>query len=451
MRVYWVRMWRKLGLRVRFLLRSAAIVVIVLIMLSSVVLPALVHTLLLAQSSSIDVSQEYSSGDVQVFPSLDAWYAWININGTHTIFLALHSFQAPSPVSAFVGESYNTSSNSRVFVANALMAMEVYNDTNGNGFLDANYAIPATELLYTIQLNASQSFTTSPVQKTLTNNVPHFDWGVTYGMIQGDLITADPAYNYGYGGGLPASQVLIDHLSLFYDYSITGNTTYLKTSYEIGNVTLVPPTLPNVTLKGLSLSLLHFVLAVSSEGYAVRTNGSSVDYDSQTSQTSSQVNTAQIIVPGSTAYEFRFNDNYTLQTSPPVSLRTVYAAAPNNSLPSDAFTGAGALQVIRAQNYVKASLPSIAGLPASSDLNYSSSKLIYRVSYPTWGGVGIKHDPTYVAYYIPNLLTISTPAPSFPLIIIYLAIAVVVVVVAAVLVIKRTRKKRILLPENALT
>ncbi len=435
-------MWRKLGLMVRFLSKYAVIIVIVVIMLSSIVLPALVHTPLLAQSSSIDFSQEYSSGDLQVFPSLDAWYAWISINGTHTIFLALHSFQAPSPVSAFVGESYNTS-DSRVFVANALMAMEVYNDTNGNGFLDANYAIPSTELLYTIQLNASQSFTTSPVQKTLTNNVPHYDWGVTYGMIQGDLITADPAYNYGYGGGLPASQVLIDNLSLFYDYSITGNTTYLKTSYEIGNVTLVPPTLSNVTLKGLSLSLLHFVLAVSSEGYAVRTNGSSIDYDSQTSQTSSQVNTAQIIVPGSTAYEFRFNDNYTLQTNPPVSLRTVYAAAPNNSLPVKAFTGAGALQVIRAQDYVKASLPNIAGLPASSDLNYSSSKLIYRISYPTWEGIGIKHDPTYIGYYVPNLPTISTAVPGFPMIIVYLGLTLAVVAaITTVIAVKRTRKTR---------
>src|SRR5207247_500333 len=344
--------WKTLDLRALYFSKSVPPVVAVIITLSTVALPAHVHTPLLAQSSSIDFSQEYSSGDVEGIPLLDAWYTWININGTHTMFLALHSFQAPSPVSAFVGESFNTSTNSRVFVANALMAMEVYNDTNGNGFLNANYAVPTTEQLYTIQLNASQSFTTDPVQKTLTNNVPHYDWGVTYGMIQGDLITADPAYNYGYGGGLPASQVLIDHLSLFYDYSITGNTTYLKTSYEIGNVTLVPPTLPNVTLKGLSLSLLHFVLAVCSEGYAVRTNGSSIDYDSQTSQTSSQVNTAQIIVPGSTAYEFRFNDNYTLQTNPPVSLRTVYAAAPNNSLPVEAFTGAGALQVIRAQDYV---------------------------------------------------------------------------------------------------
>jgi hypothetical protein len=441
MRVYWVREWRKLDLGLGSLSRSVPPVVIAIITLSTVVLPALIHTPLLAQSSSIDFSQEYSSGEVQIFPSLYAWYTWININATHTIFLALHSFQAPSPVSAFVGESYSPNLNSRVFVANALMAMEVYNDTNGNGFLDANYAIPQTELLYTIQMNASQTFTTSPVQKTITNNVPHYDWGVTYGSVQGDLITADPAYNYGYNGGEVASAVMIDHLSLFYDYSITANTTYLKTSYEIGNVTLVPPTLPGVTLKGLSLSLLHFVLAVSSDSYAVRTNGSSNDYNSQTSQTSTQVNTAQIVVPFSTAYKFLFNDNYTLQTNPPVSLRTVYAAASNNSLPVNAFQGQGALQVIRAQDYVKALLPDIAGIPSSFDLNFSVPKLIYRISYPTWGGVGIKHDPTYVAYYVLPLNPVSLPLWD-PMIIIYLAVAVAAVAVAVFLVFKRTRRAR---------
>jgi len=148
-------------------------------------------------------------------------------------------------------------------------------------------------------------------------------------------------------------------------------------------------------------------------------------------------------VPGSTAYEFRFNDNYTLQTNPPVSLRTVYAAAPNNSLPVKAFTGAGALQVIRAQDYVKASLPNIAGLPASSDLNYSSSKLIYRISYPTWEGIGIKHDPTYIGYYVPNLPTISTAVPGFPMIIVYLGLTLAVVAaITTVIAVKRTRKTR---------
>jgi hypothetical protein len=436
-------MWRKLGLRVRFLSKSALTVVIVVITLSAVVSPSLIHTRLLAQSSSIDTSVEYSSGDVQVLPTSLAWFTWINVNGTHTIFLALHSTQYPSPVSAFVGESYNTSSGSRVFVANAIMAMELYNDTDRNGILDANYGTGQTELLYTIVMNASQTFQPTPVSKTSVNGISHYRWGVTYGWIQAILIK----YSAGivgspYGGGLAGSYANIDHFTFSYDYSVVGNATFLKTSYEIGNVTLVPPTSPNVTLKGLSLSLLHFTLAVSSEGYAVRLNGSSIDFDSQTSQTSSGINVAQVIVPNSLAYEFRFNDSYTLLNNPPVSLRAEYEAASSNSLPSGAFQGQGSLDLIRVQDYVRAALPSIAGLPSSSDLNYTTSKLIYRISYPTWGGVGIKHDPTYVGYFVPDFLTVSTPVPRFPLIIVYLAVAVAAVAVTAFLIIRRARKTR---------
>jgi len=93
---------------------------------------------------------------------------------------------------------------------------------------------------------------------------------------------------------------------------------------------------------------------------------------------------------------------------------------------------------------VKASLPNIAGLPASSDLNYSSSKLIYRISYPTWEGIGIKHDPTYIGYYVPNLLTISTPVPWDPMIVVYLAAAVAVVAaITSVLIFEMTRKTKV--------
>src|SRR6266851_23142 len=436
MRVSQVRMWRKLGLRVRFLSKCAVTVVIVFITLSAVISPSLIHTRLLAQSS-VDFSQEYASGDVQILPYSLAWYTWISINGTHTIFLAEHSAQYPSPVSAFVGESYNTSSNSRVFVANAIMAIEVYNDTNGNGILDANYATGQTELLYTILMNASQTFQPNPVAKTSVSGIPHYRWGVTYGAIQAILVkNATGVLGTPYGGGAAASYLNIDHFTLSYDYSLVGNATFLKTSYEIGNVTLVPPTLPKVTLKGLSLSLLHFTLVVGNP-YDVTANGSA--YDSQTSQTSTKVNDAQISLLGSRAYEFRFNDNYTLLTNPPVSLRAVYAAASSNSLPTGAFQGQGSTDIIRVQDYVRAALPSIAGLPASSDLNYNASKLIYRISYPTWGGIGVKHDPTYVAYYIPHLILTSLPVPFDPTILVYLAVAAAAVAIAAFLVVKRSR------------
>ena len=429
-------------MRARILSESIATIGIVIIALSVVASPAVLNTRLLAQSSSFDTSVEYSSGDVQVLPTSLAWYTWVNVNGTHTIFLALHSTQYPSPVSAFVGESYNTSTNSRVFVANAIMAIEIYNDTDGNGILDANYATGQTELLYTIVMNASQTFSPTPVTKTNINGVPHYRWGVTYGTIQAILVkNATGVLGTPYGGGAAASYLNIDHFTFSYDYSIAGNASFLKTSYEIGNLTLVPPTLPNVTLKGLSLSLLHFTFAVSSLGYAVRLNGSSTDFDSQISQTSSGINIAQVIVTGSLAYRFRFNDNYTLLTNPPVTLRTAYEAAAANSLPPGAFQGQGALDVIRVQDYVRSVLPNIAGLPASSDLNYSTSKLIYRISYPARGGIGLKHDPTYVAYYVPHLVLVSLPVPWDPVIIVYIAIAAVgIITTITFFVIKKRRK-----------
>lgn len=391
--------------------------------LSAVFLQACLLQPVRAQSSSIDLSQEYSSGDVEVFPYLQAWYTWVNVNGTHTIFLALHSQQA-SPVSSFVGQAYNTSSGSRVFVANALLAMEVYDDTNGNGFLDANYDAGATELRYTLIMNASQTFTPYQVDKTSIDGTPHYRWGITYGNVQAILINATSP-DYGYGGGLPASYTTIDHVSLFYDYSISGNTTYLKTSYEIGTVTLVPPTNLGVTLQGLSLSLLHATLTVSSGQLTVVAG--SAPYDSQTNTTPSLVNAAQVTVDNVLAYEFRFRDNYTLlenPENPPTSYPALYLASPSDSIPPNAFQGQWASSLIRVQDYVRASLPDIAGLPASSDFNYNSSKFLYRVSYPTWSGYALQHDPTYVAHLGPGLGPGSLPASPLGLPITILTIAI---------------------------
>ena len=81
-------------------------------------------------------------------------------------------------------------------------------------------------------------------------------------------------------------------------------------------------------------------------------------------------------------------------------------------------------------------------IPASSELNQSRSKLIYRISYPTWGGAGIRYDPTYVAYHVPTL-SIQVPPGCCPAIIIYPAVALAVIAaITAFLVSKRTRNTR---------
>src|SRR5256712_12688332 len=314
-------------------------------------------------SSSIDLSKEYASGDVDVFPYLQAWYTWININGTHTIFLALHSNQAQSPVSAFVGQGYNTTSGSKVFVANALLAMEVYNDTNGNGYLDANYGAGTTELKCLLVMNASQTFTVNPVQKTITSGIAHYSWGVTYGNVQAILIKA-ASPNYGYTEGLAASYTSIDHVSFSYDYSLDGNTTYLKTSYDIGSVVLIPPTDPGVTLQGLSFSLLHTTLAVASHPLSVVAGSN--PYDSQTSTSPSLVTAAHLTVDNGLTYEFRFRDNYTLVKTPTEIHPALYDASPVNSLPAGAFSGGGFNPPISGDDYFIKKHPPNSGVPPTS-------------------------------------------------------------------------------------
>lgn len=386
--------------------KPALVSIGIAIILSASLVQAPFLQLVRAQSTSIDLSQEYSSGDLQVDQYIQAWYSWVNVNGTRTIFLALHSQQYNSPVFAFVGQAYSAPSGARVFVANALLATEVYNDTNSNGYLDADYSAGTTELLYTLILNSSQTFASSPVQRTSVDGAPHYLWGITYGAVDAILINAVPP-GYGYGGGMVASFTIIDHVSMFYDYSVQGNTAFLKTSYEIGNVTLVAPTGPDVTLQGLSLSLLHATLTVSSTQLDVLAGNAS--YDSQVNTTPSLVNAAEVRVEGAVAFEFRFKDNYTLQTNPPVSYPAVYLASPAGSLPPDAFQGQWFSPIVRVQDYVKGLLPDIAGLPATSDFNYATSRFIYRVSYPTWSGYALTHDPTYVAHFVPGSSFSSLP------------------------------------------
>src|SRR5437870_12237899 len=324
--------------------------------------------------SSIDLSKEYSSGDVEVFPYLQAWYTWININGTHTIFLALHSNQAQSPVSAFVGQGYNTTSGSKIFVANALLAMEVYNDTNGNGYLDANYGASMTELKYLLVMNASQTFTVNPAQKTITSGTAHYGWGVTYGNVQAILIRASPP-NYGYTGGLAASYTSIDHVSFSYDFSLNGNTTYLKTSYDIGNVVLVPPTDPGVTLQGMSFSLLHTTLAVASHQLSVVAGSN--PYDSQTSTSPSLVTAAQLSVDNGLTYECRFRDNYTLVKTPTEIHPALYIASPVISLPAGAFRGRGFSPPLLCDQHLLHKRSCIDRIPFSSHLHCLSYRVLY--------------------------------------------------------------------------
>jgi hypothetical protein len=72
--------------------------------------------------------------------------------------------------------------------------------------------------------------------------------------------------------------------------------------------------------------------------------------------------------------------------------------------------------------------------------NMSRAAYFYIISYPTYGGYRVEHDPTYIAY-IKTTETAGTPTTGFPTWEIYLIASIAITAVFIVSVIYRIKRK----------
>jgi hypothetical protein len=378
--------------------------------------------------TEIDTAEEYMSGYLQ-----GLWYTWINTMGTQVIFIAMHEEKYNSPVFAFFGQCYNSTANSRIFVGNALSLMEIYNDTNGNGILDANYTAGASELKYYLAINSSKVFNAASVQKMVTDGIIHYKWGVKYEMIDGFLLYLHPD-EYGYGWGEALATVSIDHIGLFFDYSIEQNITYLKTTFQIGNTTILERANSDVIINGLSLSLLFTTQVISPKNYTIIVNEGL--FDSTRNSTLPSVNLAKVRIENITAYEFIFGDNYTLYELP-IQYPAEYSACPTDSVQSQIFKSIWLSPLWRVETCLQEILPEIGNFTTTLSLNFTTSSFIYRIAYPQWSGGGIKHDPTYVSF-----ITSKTSTYIFPVEIEIVTLVALTGIIALIVALNEFRKIR---------
>jgi hypothetical protein len=77
-------------------------------------------------------------------------------------------------------------------------------------------------------------------------------------------------------------------------------------------------------------------------------------------------------------------------------------------------------------------------------LNVTGANYIYIISYPTYSGYRIVHDPTYTMYYAPSEAAASDIAKYGPIIVLVIILAVIVLMVAVVL---RRRKSQGQIPQ----
>jgi len=395
-------------------------------------------------SSTVDTKSEYSNGSISLGPGVNLWYTWINVSGTQVAFFTYYSEVYNSPIMTFLGQHYMAANETEVFIGNTLLLMEAYKDTNGNGVPEADL----DEIKYFFLANSSETFTATPVQKVMIENISHYVWGIEYGWVDGFLLYPKDRVINGVSTNLAAT-VSITHLAFTYDYYIQGNLSYLKIGFKIGRLVDFEPHAPDVSLDGLGLALLYGTVMLTTKPYAVLVNGETYNSTVAEAPTKS-TSRAEVVVGSSKFYEFIFEENYTLYINlVSESYVSKSAASSTESIPPNAanylspYWLVGSLLRLLSEDVfpqLSASLPNI-------DLEYANSSFVYRVYYPIWEGWSIEHDPTYVAYLVPvevGVLPKSPPAGPSIETIVMVAVAVAGLLALSVALIELRRTIRIL-------
>lgn len=377
----------------------------------------------------IDTRLEYSNGSIgSPHSGLSLWYTWINTSDTQIIYLAYQSYVLNPPVITFLGQHYYTENETEVFVGNTLTSIEVFNDTNGNGVPDTDLVSGKSETLYYFLVNSSASFAITPLEKSLINNVPHYEWGIRYGTIDACLI---------YENGYPATLVMLDYLALSYDFYIQNNVSYLKTNFSIGKILdKAPLSRAGVTLEGLGLSLLYGTTFVTMKPYVALVNGE--PYNSTTVQVSAMpTESGEIRIENTKAYEVLFGQDYTLFGDSQEEIHESKSAAVADRSVSGNLRVSVEWLLHDLEDVLSQLFPKVSGMKAPINLDYSVSSLIYRVCYPKWEGCRLEHDPTYVAYLNAAVIPEISPPIMF---VITAALLGLVTLTAALVDLRKTRK-----------
>lgn len=413
---------------------SASLVGLLLVsVLSSVMLFSTQATLCAEASASqlnIDTNSEYANGSISTSPVVDIWYAWVNVSDTQVIYYALFSNEVNSPIINFLGQHFQVENDTEVFVGNTLTLIEVYNDTNEDGIPQANFTSGETEIAYYLLVNSSIGYKTTPIQKTLKDEIPHYTWGFRYDAIDGFLLY--PEQHPGY----PAARVMIDHLGFNYDFYVVENVSYVKQSFDIGEITEIQPLGgTSVSLDGLSLSLLFSTVILSAKPYTAYVN--SEPYNSTIAENpATPTSGGEIAVEMIKAYEFLFGENYNLTRGGSVETHEVKSeAAATTSVPQGAQSRLNWILAYFEKNLNVSDLfPSASGIGGEVNLDYNVSTFLYRICYPVWDGLPIQHDPTYVAYLFSN-----TAIPEFP---IAMVLPILVITTSLAILSAKIRKRR---------
>lgn len=412
---------------------TSAIVVLLVTTNFLVIFPSSGQFNVINASSIIPLAdQEYANGTLTSNNApFKVWYNWVNASNTQVLYYAAYTtpdYPFPVPIANIIGQHFSLEDGTQIFIASALSELEVYRDLNSDGTPSDD-----NEVLYYIYSNMSQGYNMSPIQKTAIDSVPHYQWSFTYQNAYAYLQNAHARVGV-------VARMFFEHLTLNYDFSVNGNVSDLKTSFDIGKVTNLEVLAPSEfsSFDDLSLALLYATATYTSKPYSTSVNGQ--PYDSSTADSAVEANVAEVKVEDAKAYDFLFGGNYTLYRDGNTENHAVNVETYEAQAQAVAVAGLPTIYgpTVRSISFFAGYLnlaDLFGGSWPSVNSNYESSSLIYRICFPVWDGMQIEHDPTFLGYIYNNQQTPEIPT------IVLIIIPILIGISLAALMFQRKHKR----------
>src|SRR5713101_8376254 len=357
---------------------------------------------------------------------------YINIGGFQLFYAGLvnathNGMNVTVPLQTFF-EHYHTIGGKDAITASSFLGLVSFRENTTSIFPnspDKNDTVYASfSLGYPLQAMGSRSYTylaTSSPIPLAHPDATHWTWGLKYTNLNAVWwrINPDPYAIIPWDSNTPRGFAQYNELTFNYALNIdpTTRTANLTTTYTIGRMTdlyiLAPTPVLHLTPAGTYylngtqastqtlyqfLQARQFKLSLVLSYKAILASPISDKDDSGASVDSDNVFRADFGVKSQyKLYNYTFDSTENTASTYNVNVRTVsvkgWGANPVFAL-QNAFMGFLPLFVANVD-------PGLIQRSKAGDVQFSTANYLYIISYPTWGGYKIVHDPDYTAFYTP--------------------------------------------------
>jgi len=369
--------------------------------------------------TSSEISNTTSEGATVTFTM-----SYVNYNDVQAFLVALNTVTKGTSVGTLpwqmFGMHYYTPRGSENFLVAVLAFLLAFNDTNGNGMPDVGnencfYIIPfgAGDSLKNVTADYMPQVTPIPARKLGDG---HYQFGMTYKNLYAKIIDPNNIMSFWLSAALPLYIARFSELSVTYDITIDPKTKTAKAEsfYTIGQVDRLWLWGRDVGREALpdnfGISAVHYLATFASKYSVVNATGTKVTpninqpLDQNLTLRIGQDERAMVIGYGSTFDLVNETPDPDAVVAKDRQAYNMLIAARQGDSWLVRWQAGPTLDVLCTLAYglskdIRSRYTSPLNLYDRGRENFWAAAMWYAVSFPSWKGYRVVHDPSYTAFF----------------------------------------------------